>query len=67
MENKSYAYEVLYIHNTLQERNLSRIDSFLSLLNEDGLLSLMIDKHFVVWGRLVLITFKDKFLRNKIA
>ena len=40
---------------------------FLVLLNEDGLLSLMNDKNFVVWGRWVLIIFKNKFLRNKIA
>ena len=45
MENKSYAYEVLYIYNALQEWNLFRMHNFLSLLNEDGLLSLMNDKN----------------------
>ena len=41
--------------------------SFLSFSNEVGLLSLMNDKNLVVWGRWVSITFKDKFLGNKIA
>ena len=47
MENKSYAYEVLYLHIALQEWNLSTMHRFLSLLNEGGLLSLMNDKHFL--------------------
>ena len=47
MENKSYAYEVLYLHIALQEWNLSTMPRFLSLLNEGGLLSLMNDKHFL--------------------
>ena len=67
MENKSYVCEVLYIRNALQDLNLSWMDNFLSLLNEDGLLSLMNDKNFVVWGRWVLIIFKSKFLRNNFA
>ena len=67
MEIKSYAYEVLHIHNALQEWNLSKVHGFLSFLNEVGLLSLMNDKNLVVWGRWILITFKNKFLGNKIA
>ena len=45
MENKSCTYEVLYIHNALQEWNLSRMHNLISLLNEDGLLSLMNNKN----------------------
>ena len=63
----SYAYEVLYIHSALQEWNLSRMHNLLSLLNEYGLLSLMNDETFVVWGSWVLIKKKNKFLQNKIA
>ena len=48
MENKSYAYEILYVDNALQEWNLSRMYSFLSLLNEGALLSLINDKNFLV-------------------
>ena len=43
MEIKSYVYEVLYIHNALREW---RVHSFVSLLNEVDLLSLMNDKKF---------------------
>ena len=45
MENKSCIYEVLHIHNALQEWNLSRMHNLISLLNEDGLLSLMNNKN----------------------
>ena len=41
MEIQSYVYEVMYIHNALQEWSAH---SFISLLNEVGLLSLMNDK-----------------------
>ena len=41
MEIKSYVYEVLYIQNALREW---RVHSFISLLNEVDLLSLMNDK-----------------------
>ena len=64
MEIKSYVYEVLYIRNALKEW---RVNSFISLVNEAGLLSLMNDKNLVVWGRWVSITFKNKLLGNKIA
>ena len=65
MENKSYAYEVLYLHDALQEWNLSTMQRFLSLLNEGGLLTLMNDKHFLDLGRRVLITFFEIKFPNK--
>ena len=42
MEMKSYVYEVFYIHNALREW---RVHSFINLLNEVDLLSLMNDKN----------------------
>ena len=57
MENKSYAYEVLYTYNALQEWNLFRMHNFLSLLNEDGLLSLMNDKNL---GKVGFNYFQNK-------
>ena len=65
MENKSHAYEVLYLHIALQEWNLSTRHRFLGLLNEGGFLSLMNDKHFIDYGRWVLITFKSSFFKMK--
>ena len=47
MENKSYKYEVMYIHNAFQQWKLSGMYSF---LNESGLLRLMSDKKCVVWA-----------------
>ena len=54
MENKSYAYEVLHIHNVLLEWNLSRsrMHSALNLLNESGLLMLMNNKKLCSLGEM---------------